>query len=154
MLLFVTSSLISVPGTILNINKINAIPLIDEFVEAELKNKNITASSNQPVDNEPEFFVIQHTQSGSITSINATTYSLELIDVYEKTILFSDRLDRIVKSISTSDFIGNWSLGVNDFAIDPPNAVLIIDEQNKQDIVIMELFNPEYDINKKTLKYL
>jgi hypothetical protein len=67
--------------------------------------------------------------------------------------LFSNRPDRIVKSITTADFIGNWSLGQDRFAIDPPNAVLVVDELERQDTKIIELFNPIYDSAKKTLKY-
>ena len=33
-----------------------------------------------------------------------------------------------------------------------PNAVLVVDEQQEQDIAIVELFNPVYDVNKKALK--
>ncbi|MFB5601091.1 MAG: hypothetical protein ACE5SW_12800, partial [Nitrososphaeraceae archaeon] len=33
-----------------------------------------------------KFFAIQHSQSGSISEINSTTYSLELNDVSDKTI--------------------------------------------------------------------
>ena len=80
----------------------------------------------------PNFFGIQHAQSGSISEINATTYSLDLDDVSDKTILFSDRPDRIVKSISTSYFIGNWSTGEDSFAKDIPNAVLVVDERKRQ----------------------
>ena len=34
---------------------------------------------------------------------------LELNEVYDKTILFSDRPDRIVKSVGEFNFIENWS---------------------------------------------
>ena len=102
----------------------------------------------------PKFFAIQHAQSGSLSEINETAYSLELNDVSDKTILFSDRPDRIVKSISTVDFIGNWSSGVDSFAVDAPNAVLVVDEQEgKQDVAIVELFTPIYDVDKKALQY-
>ncbi|MFB5601092.1 MAG: hypothetical protein ACE5SW_12805 [Nitrososphaeraceae archaeon] len=102
----------------------------------------------------PKFFAIQHANSGSISEINVSAYNLELNDVSDKTILFSDRPDRIVKTTSTSDFIGNWSTGVDSFAVDVPNAVLVIDEsERQQDDVVIELFNPIYDSNKKTLKY-
>ena len=103
----------------------------------------------------PKFFAIQHAQSGSISEINATTYSLKLNDVSDKTILFSDRPDRIVKSIGTANFIDNWSVGQDSFAVDPPNAVLVVDEQEgqQQDDAIVELFNPVYDVDKKSLKY-
>ena len=100
-----------------------------------------------------KFLAIQHAQSGTISEINETAYSLELNDVSDKTILFSDRPDRIVTSVSTSDFIGNWSTGEDSFAVDAPNAVLVVDEQGKQDVEIVELFNPVYDVDKKSLKY-
>lgn len=78
---------------------------------------------------------------------------MELNDVSDKTILFSDRPDRIVMSMSTSDFVGNWSVGTDSFAVNAPNAVLVVDDQEVSNISIIELFNPGYDIDKKTLKY-
>ena len=101
----------------------------------------------------PKFFAIQHAASGSLSEINDTAYSLQLNDISDKTILFSDRPDRIVTSISTSDFVGNWSAGIDSFEVDAPNTVLVVDEADKQDIAIIELFNPVYDSNKKVLKY-
>ena len=102
----------------------------------------------------PKFFAIQHANSGSLSNINQTAYSLELNDVSDKTILFSDRPDRIVTSVSTADFIGNWSTGEDSFAVDAPNAILVVDEiEGQQDVTIIELFNPVYDVDKKSLKY-
>ncbi|HEX5977457.1 MAG TPA: hypothetical protein VFY68_09280 [Nitrososphaeraceae archaeon] len=73
----------------------------------------------------------------------------------DKTILFSDRPDRIVGSANTTDFISNWSIGENNFAVDPPSAVLIIDDEveQRQDLGVIELFDPEYDPEANTLKY-
>ncbi|MGD1835906.1 MAG: hypothetical protein ACPKQO_09315 [Nitrososphaeraceae archaeon] len=115
----------------------------------------VYAQENMTNSEEPKFFAIQHAQSGSISEINETAYFLELNDVSDKTILFSDRPDRIVTSISTSDFLGNWSTGEDSFVIDPPNAVLVVDEQEgqQQDVAIVELFTPVYDSDKKALKY-
>ncbi|MGD1837452.1 MAG: hypothetical protein ACPKPY_05275 [Nitrososphaeraceae archaeon] len=114
----------------------------------------VYAQENMTDLEEPKFFAIQHAQSGSISEINSTAYSLELNDVSDKTILFSDRPDRIVTSVSTADFVGNWSVGENNYAIDVPNTVLVVDEQEgKQDVVIVELFNPVYDVDKNVLKY-
>ena len=93
----------------------------------------IYAQENTTESDTPKFFAIQHAQSGSISrDINETAYSLELNDVSGKTILFSDRPYRIVMSVSTSDFIGNWSTGEDSFAVDPPNAVLIVDESRRR----------------------
>ncbi|MGD1838251.1 MAG: hypothetical protein ACPKPY_09390 [Nitrososphaeraceae archaeon] len=81
---------------------------------------------------------------------------LELNDVPDKTILFSDRPDRIISSISTSNFIDNWTVGQNNFLVDAPNAVLVVEQEGEQDVAIielLELFNPVYDSNKKVLKY-
>ena len=102
----------------------------------------------------PKFLAIQYAQSGSINKINSTSYALELNDLSKKTILFSDRPDRIVKSTSTSDFIGNWTVGEDSYSLDAPNAVLVIDEQDgKQDLALVELFNPVYDLDRKSIKY-
>ncbi|MGD1839106.1 MAG: hypothetical protein ACPKPY_13735 [Nitrososphaeraceae archaeon] len=113
----------------------------------------VYAQENVTDSDEPKFFAIQRAQSGSISEINETAYSLELNDVSNTTILFSDRPDRIVTSISTSDYVGKWITGEDNFAIDPPNTVLIVDEQEQQDSAIVELFNPIYDSSKKALKY-
>ena len=47
------------------------------------------------------------------------------------------------------------STGEYSFAVDPPNAVLVVDEQDgvQQDVAIVELFTPVYDVDKKILKY-
>ena len=114
---------------------------------------NVYAEENATDSKESKFFVIQHAQSGSLSEINETAYSLELNEISDTTILFSDIPDRIVKSISTSDLVGNWTTGENSFVLDPPNAVLVVDESEKQDIAIIELFNPVYGVDTKALKY-
>ena len=73
--------------------------------------------------------------------------------ISDRTILFSDRPDRIVKTESTANFVGNWTMGKDSFTMDAPNVVLVVDEQKDQDVTIIELFNPIYDSNIKTLKY-
>ena len=77
--------------------------------------ENVTAS-------ELSFQFIQSAQSGSLSQINDTAYSLELNDVADRTVSYSDRPYRIVESIDTSGFVGNWSSNEDSFAIDPPNA--------------------------------
>ena len=71
-----------------------------------------------------------------------------------KTILFSDRPDRIVMSETTMNFIENWSVGEDSFAVNAQNAVIVVDEkEGQQNTAIIELFSPVYDSDKKTLKY-
>jgi hypothetical protein len=59
------------------------------------------------------FLSIQCAQSGSISELNAISYTLELDDVSDKTILLSERPDRIVPSVTTSDFVANWTTGAH-----------------------------------------
>jgi hypothetical protein len=111
-------------------------------------------SQDDATDSEgPKFLSIQHAESGSISKINATTYVLELNGISDKTILFSDRPDRIVTSITTRNFVGNWSAGADSFAVDAPNAVLVVDDLQEQDIPIIVLFDPAYDENKQAIRY-
>jgi hypothetical protein len=69
--------------------------------------------------------------------------------------LFSDRPERIVTSVNTSDFVGNWhwSKGPESFNADPPNATLIVEDEGNQDIMIVKLTNPVHDPTAETLKY-
>ena len=49
---------------------------------------------------------------------------LTLHDVTASTLYFSDRPERVVGHLSSTDFVGLWGEGENSFAEDPPNAVL------------------------------
>jgi hypothetical protein len=53
------------------------------------------------------------------------------------------------------DSIGNWSLGANSFVVDPPNVALVVhdDVEQRQDLAVIELFNPLYDSFANTLSY-
>jgi len=113
----------------------------------------VYAQENMTNSDMPKFFALQRANSGSTAQINDTVYTLQLNDVSDKTILFSDRPDRIVTSVSTSDFIDNWSTGIENFVVDAPNAVFVVDESEKGDMAIVELFNPVYNVDKKLLKY-
>ncbi len=102
------------------------------------------------------FLYIQGAQSGSLSEINATTSALQLGNVSDRTILFADRPNSIVASVDTADFIGNWSTGPDSFAVDPPNVALVVDDdaaEQRQDLAVIELFNPVYDSQANTLKY-
>jgi hypothetical protein len=102
-----------------------------------------------------QFLAIQSAQAGSISQVNTTAYTLELNNVSDSTIMFSDRPNRIVESVSTSDFVGNWTTGPNSFAVDEPNDALIV--ENKQsgqlETVVIESFSPVYDPNTNTVTY-
>ena len=50
----------------------------------------VYAQEENSTEHVPKFFAIQHAQSGSLSEINETAYSLQLNDVSDKTILFSE----------------------------------------------------------------
>jgi hypothetical protein len=102
-----------------------------------------------------EFLSILNAKSGSLSQINETAYTLDLKNVSDKTIMFSDRPNRIVEPVRTSDFIGNWSTGVNSFATDAPNDALIVEntQTGQLETAIIESFAPVYDIATNSLTY-
>ena len=117
----------------------------------------IYAQEENQTITEPQFLSLQHAQSGTISEINATFYKLELNQASDETIEFSERPDRIIKTISTEEFITQcWSSETpNNYQINPPNVDLIIhdDKLNTQMDFIIEIFNPVYDKDKNTLMY-
>ena len=128
--------------------------------EATNETTNTTTAAASPARNNynmsrVKFLFIQAAQSGSVSEVNATTSTLVLSNVTDKTIMFSDRPNRIVSYEDTTNFIGNWSTGPDSFAVDPPNAVLVLDDEveQREDFAIIELFNPEYDSVADTLRY-
>jgi hypothetical protein len=130
---------------------------LEEEVEAE--NATMPGAANQITTSENttgvEFLSIQSAQSGSLSQINETAYTLELNDIANKTIMFSDRPNRIVETVSTSDFVSNWTTGPDSFAVDEPNDALIVEntETGELETAIIESFNPVYDSTANTLTY-
>ncbi|MFB5601036.1 MAG: hypothetical protein ACE5SW_12520, partial [Nitrososphaeraceae archaeon] len=72
-------------------------------------------------------------------------------------ILFSDRPDRIIKTESTQQFLDRWynagTNAENTFFLYPPNATLVMDDQQHQNVAIVELFEPAYDYDSNILVY-
>jgi hypothetical protein len=69
---------------------------------------------------------------------------LILKNVSESTLFFSDRPNRVVGHIHTSQLVSVWDEGENSFESDPPNAVLAFVEQGgavPSDVVV-EISNP------------
>jgi hypothetical protein len=122
-----------------------------DLVEPSNVTVTVTAAANQTG---PSFLSIQSAQSGSVSQINNTTYELKLNNISDKTIMFSDRPDRIITSVDTADFVASWRTGVDNFAEDAPNAALVLDDiEERQEIAIVELYNPIYDMATNVLKY-
>ena len=101
----------------------------------------------------PQFLAIQHAQSGTISDINSTSYTLQLNDLADKTFLFSDRPNRIVVTETTQHFVGNWTSGEDSFQVDPPNPALVVLTDDQDDVLEIELFNPTYDEDENAIRY-
>jgi hypothetical protein len=164
-LMLIVTAAVSVPISIQKALASNIITNENGIEDAEVdvaeaeEAGSTTMMTNQTTANgnmtDVQFLAIQRAQSGSLSEVNATAYTLELNNVSDSTILFADRPNRIVTSVSTSDFIGNWSTGVNSFSADEPNDALIV--ENTQigilETDVIESFNPVYDTTINTLTY-
>jgi len=163
--MLIVAAAVSTPISIQNALASNIITNEDGIEDADVdvaetaEAGNATMMTNQTAVNGNstgvEFLSIQNTQSGSISQINETAYTLELNNVSDSTILFSDRPERIVTSISTAGFVGNWTAGPNSFESDVPNDALIVEntETGELETAVIESFNPMYDANTNTLTY-
>jgi hypothetical protein len=131
------------------------ISTISVFVGISLLMTEVFAQQGETGTNieSPQFLAIQHAQSGTISDINSTSYTLQLNDLADKTILFSDRPNRIVVTETTRDFVGNWTSGEDSFKIDPPNAALVVLTDDQDDVFEIELFNPTYDEDENAIRY-
>jgi hypothetical protein len=67
------------------------------------------------------------------------------------TLFFSDRPERIAGQVRTSDFVGHWTKGADNFAANPPNATLSVFGTKEVTSVVVVLTNPKLDRN--TLSY-
>lgn len=56
--------------------------------------------------------------------IDSDGKTLTLRGITPSTLYFSDRPQRVVGHLTTSDFVDLWGTGENSFEADPPNAVL------------------------------
>lgn len=76
-------------------------------------------------------------------------------NVSDSTILFADRHNRIVTSVSTSDIVGNWTARADSFAEDAPNDALIVEDIQtcNMETTIIKLFEPVYDTSTDALTY-
>ncbi len=78
-----------------------------------------------------------------------TADRLTLRGVAPFTIYFSDRPERVVGHIGTSDFVEIWDAGADSFEADPPNAVLAFSEPGLPaplDVVVT-ITDPDLDVD-------
>ena len=128
---------------------------IDVLEDAQTGNMTITNQTANENTTDIQFLAIQSAQSGSLSQINDTAYTLELNNVANRTIMFSDRPARVVETVSTANFVSNWTADRNSFSADEPNDALIGKDTQTGDLetAVIESFSPVYDTNTNTLTY-
>ena len=67
---------------------------------------------------------------------------LTLSGVGQTTLMFSDRPDRVVAHVPTTEFVAGWGDGDDSFADDPPNAVFSSFEGAEVNDVVVVLSEP------------
>jgi len=92
-----------------------------------------------------ELLFVQNATSGSF---DGTTLTLRDVG---PTLFFSDRPERIAGQVGTSDFVGHWTKGADNFAASPPNATLSVFGAKEVNSSVVVLTNPKLDRN--TLSY-
>jgi hypothetical protein len=92
-----------------------------------------------------ELLFVQNAASGSF---DGKTLTLRGVG---STLFFSDRPERIAGHLRTSDFVGHWAKGSDNFAANPPNATLSVFGAKEASSIVVVLTNPRLDRN--TLSY-
>ncbi len=103
---------------------------------------------------EVSLLYIQTAHSGTLSAPQSdNTRTLTLNNVSRTTVFFADRPYRETGHEATQQFIDEWDDGDDSFLNNPPNAALDILGGDSQSIIILELMNPVYDANTRTLQY-
>jgi|SRR5579884_470176 len=98
------------------------------------------------------FMFVQSFAAGSLApqSGNAVRYTLTLRRGLEQTVYFSDRPERVFGLVPTDQFLK----GLGFTPANPPNAALVAHQgPGRAELVVLELFNPQYDAAKEMLTY-
>ena len=66
------------------------------------------------------------------------------------TLFFSDRPDRVTGHITSQEFVDSWDKGPDNFASNPPNAVLSIFHPDSVSDIVVELTEPALDGHQLT----
>lgn len=118
----------------------SAVGIVRDSAAAEQTNRS-PAKHSDPV----ELLFVQNSVSGSFDGKTLTLTGVG------PTIFFSDRPYRIAGQVHTSEFIGHWDRGSDNFQENPPNATLSIFGQEGIDSAVVELTGP--NLKGHTLSY-
>lgn len=109
-----------------------------------------SGSANVTQNQTETFAFIQEGSGGSFVNDSSGNYTLTMTDVVPYTIFFADRPARDVGFAPMDEFLKGFNFGAGN----PPNAALILPEENEtSDQVIVELTDPQYNNATRTLTY-
>ena len=109
--------------------------------------------SENAVVPKPEFLFVQLFESGAWSPKTGEdgVFVLTLHGTAAETIYFSDRPERIVGMTPMDQFLQ----GLGFTPVNPPNAAIVSRRENggDEDVLLVELFDPVYDAEARTLQY-
>ena len=112
----------------------------------------IASAQAEQTKNAEQSAMFMFVQTAHNVSFNNGTLTLK--GVAPTTIFFADRPKREVGHMTMEDFLQDWNEGKDNFATDPPNAVLSIFDKDKITDVVIVLSKPRlkgqdlsYDVN-------
>jgi hypothetical protein len=100
--------------------------------------------SSEPAVQPDEFEALFVQSAQGVTSGDG---AFTLHGLAPSTLMFSDRPERIVGHLTTSQFVDGWGHGENSFLADPPNAVLsfLAEGDGTPEDVVVTLTNPQLE---------
>lgn len=98
-----------------------------------------------------EFLFVQVADGGTWAPKSGENgvYTLALTGASGQTVYFSDRPDRVVGTVPMQQFLDNIGFTPDN----PPNAALVTNANDQEDVLVIELYNPSYDAEADTLSY-
>ncbi len=98
-------------------------------------------------DEEVDFLFVQ-----AAAKISLKDGLLRLETANPHTLYFSDRPDKISGILPTKDFVEHWDEGTDNFQEEPPNAVLVLHQDDKPHVSVVVLRDPVYADGNLTYK--
>ncbi len=107
----------------------------------------LAISLTTPVPAEEEDISLLFVQTSHTMQADLDQHTLQIIDVSDQTLDFSDRPYRVSAHIPLSKFVDGWDKGDDSFAENPPNAVLSVyeGESDENTLVVVTLLSPTTD---------
>ena len=106
------------------------------------KDKNVQSVVDAP---EIEALFVQTAHGMSYADGRLTLHALA-----PTTLFFSDRPDRVTGHVTTEEFVDTWDKGPDNFASNPPNAVLSVFHPDGVSDIVVELTKPELGSSELT----